>query len=225
MTAPSTREGLGSRGTVLLLMAVVVLTPASSAATTGPSFFSTVQLAPATNSVTVDISATPSLSFTPDSFTVAPGDSVHVVVTQLANFLHTFTLVDAVNQTIPSGDTPAEMYAFLHQHGVIANLSLGSTPGDEFYANFTAPLTTGTYEFLCEVHFPAMAGTMTDSTSSGGSSGGPASLSSQELAAVGVVVAVVVIVGAVLAVRRRRPPKTSAANASAPGTSPGQPPN
>ena len=154
----------------------------------------------------IDIQATTTLTFVPNTFTVAPGAAVEVVVTQLANFEHTFTLVNAVNATIPSSDTPAEMYAFIQSHGTLVNVSLGSTPGAKFYENFTAPTSPGAYEFLCEVHFPSMTGTMTDSASSPSSSS--SGLSVLDYGLIGAVAGIVVIAGVLVAVRRRGRPKT-----------------
>ncbi|HYA56903.1 MAG TPA: hypothetical protein VEH57_00320 [Thermoplasmata archaeon] len=162
----------------------------------------------ASGPVVVTISATSAINFVPDSFSVAPGASVEIVVTQMADFEHTFTLSSVVNQTIPSTDTPSEVAAFFNAHPPLVNLSLGTTVGAKFFANFTAPAALGTYEFVCLVHFPSMTGVMAVSSSSGGSSpsssGTPTTL---EWVGIGAVVAVVVIVAVLLAVRRGKPPK------------------
>jgi plastocyanin len=150
----------------------------------------------------VNISATSALSFVPDAFTVLPGATVHLVVTQMADFAHTFTLSPAANVTIPSSDSSAQLTAFFQTHPPIVNLSLGSTPGQEFFANFTAPSTLGSYEFVCLIHFPTMFGTMTVATSSA-SSPASSSPSTIELVALGVVV-LLVVVAAVWVIRRRR---------------------
>lgn len=150
----------------------------------------------------VNISATSSFSFTPASFSVQPGQSVHLIVTQLADFNHTFTLSSVANFTLPSTDTSAEVAEFFNSHPPLVNLSLGSTVGVQFPVTFTAPATPGTYEFVCLIHFPVMTGTMTDSsTPSSSSSSGP---STTELVAIGVGIAVIVILGVVLVARRRR---------------------
>lgn len=153
----------------------------------------------------VNITATSSFSFVPSSFAVVPGESVHLVVTQAADFEHTFTLSSVPNATIPSSDTPAEVAAFFNAHPPLVNLSLGSTAGVKFPVTFTAPSSLGTYEFVCLIHFPAMIGVMTDSSSAPPASA-TSGLSPLELATVGAVVAIVVIVGVVVAVRRRRKP-------------------
>jgi plastocyanin len=157
----------------------------------------------ATTVDTVDMSALTQLSFSPDSFTVAPGELVDLVITQMADFNHTFTLSSSVNVTIPSSDSPADLYAYLSAHPPLVNVSLGSVVGEKYYRNVTAPAVTGTYEFLCEIHFPSMIGVMTVSSGSSPSSGssGP---STAELAGVGAAVAGVAIVGVVLAIRRGR---------------------
>lgn len=166
----------------------------------------------------VNVSATSSLSFAPDSFTVLPGASVHLVVTQLANFNHTFTLSPAANVTIPTSDSPGQVTAFFQAHPPIVNLSLGSVVGGRFFANFSAPTTLGTYEFICLIHFPAMFGSMTVASSLPGGSTGT-SPSSLEILGIGVGLGIVLI-GAVLVLfnraRHRSQPNRPAPPASPP---------
>jgi plastocyanin len=151
----------------------------------------------------VNISATSSFSFVPDSFTVEPGSLVHLVVTQLADFNHTFTLSPAVNVTIPSADDPAQVAAFFNAHTPIANLSLGSTAGKQTSVTFTAPTALGAYEFVCLIHFPTMTGIMTvaNTPPSSGSSSSPTPV---ELVAIGAGVGVVVVAIALFAWSRAR---------------------
>ena len=157
----------------------------------------------APGSVFVNVSATTSLSFVPDTFTVLPGSEVHLTITQLASFKHTFTLSSVANATVPSSDSPSELSAFFNAHPPVLNVSLGSTPGMQFVETFTAPSTLGTYEFLCLIHFPTMTGVMTVASTLP-SSGGGSGLSTIELAGIGAVVAVAVILGAVYGVMRSR---------------------
>lgn len=151
----------------------------------------------------LNVSATSALSFVPNSFSVMPGASVHLIVTQEADFEHTFTLSSVVNTTLPSSDTDSQMYAFFAAHPPLLNLSLGSTVGARFYDNFTAPSSLGTYEYLCEIHFPDMTGTMTvaNSPPSSGSSTTPSAL---EIVGIGVVVVVVVLAVVAVAWSRSR---------------------
>jgi len=150
----------------------------------------------------VNVSATDSLSFVPNAFTVLPGASVHLAVTQLSSFNHTFTLSSVANATIPSGDSTAQLYAYFRAHPPIVNLTLGTTAGKVFHQNFTAP-AVGTYEFVCLVHFAdGMTGTMTVSAAAPGPS--PAVVVPLVDVGAGAGVAVVAIVAGVLLVRRRR---------------------
>jgi len=151
----------------------------------------------------VNISATTSLSFVPDSFTVVPGASVHLLVTQMADFDHTFTLSSATNVTIPASDDAAQVAAFFNAHPAIVNISLGSTAGAQFPETFTAPAALGTYEFVCLIHFPTMTGVMTVASSlpSPGSSSSPTTL---EVVGIGAGVGIVVIAAVVVVWSRAR---------------------
>lgn len=161
---------------------------------------------PSSSPTVVMLQTTTSFSYEPSTFTVAPGASVEVVVTQMTSVGHTFTVVDAVNATIPSSDTTAEMLAYVQLHGTIANQSIPATLGSQTTINFTAPSVQGTYEFLCEIHFPVMVGQMLVSSSASPSGSSSSGLSTTEWIAIGAGVAVVVVAGVVVVVRRRRPP-------------------
>lgn len=203
----SKRRGSSGRPSIavgLLALIVAVLASGTVAASGLSDGAPSAHVVPATSSVTVNITATGDLSFVPSSFTVQPGETVHLIVTQAADFDHTFTLSSLANFTIPSTDSPNELAAFFNSHAPLVNLSLGSTAGSQHAANFTAPATPGTYEFVCLIHFPQMIGVMTDSSGSPSSAGG-GGLSVTEVVGIGAVVAVVVIAAVVLVVRRRRP--------------------
>ena len=186
----------------LLALTVALLAPGTVAAAALTPLTVATQSEPAATSVTVNITATSDLSFVPDSFTVLPGETVHLIVTQAADFEHTFTLSSVANFTLPSSDTPGEVAAFFDAHAPLVNLSLGSTAGSVHSVTFTAPSTPGTYEFVCLVHFPEMTGVMSDSaaTPTGSGNGG---LSTSEVIAIVAVVAAVLIAAAVFVVRRR----------------------
>jgi plastocyanin len=185
---------------VLLLLAA--LAPGAVAASAHPATAPAGLVEPSAGSVTVNVTATEGLSFVPDSFTVLPGETVHLIVTQAADFEHTFTLSSVANFTLPSSDTPGEVAAFFDAHAPLVNLSLGSTAGSVHSVTFTAPSTPGTYEFVCLVHFPQMTGVMSDSTATATGSGN-GGLSTSEVIAIVAVVAAVLIAAAVFVVRRR----------------------
>jgi len=194
--------GLAGFGTVLFLVGLMALAPAAAATSVGWENHGAAAASSAQGPTTIDIAATTSLSFVPDSFSVAPGESVTLVVTQEADFAHTFTLSSVVNTTLPSSDTAGQLAAFFNAHAPLVNLSLGSTAGRQFTATFTAPTVPGMYEFLCLIHFSQMTGVMTDSNAVSVSAGG-SGLSAVELVAIGAVVAVVVIALVVVLVQRR----------------------
>lgn len=155
--------------------------------------------------VFLNVSATPSLSFVPTTLSVEPGQSVHLIVTQLATFNHTFTLSSVANFTFPSTDTTSDLDAFFATHAPLVNLSLGPTMDAKYYANFTAP-PQGSYEYVClqNGHFTAgMHGELESGISSG--SGGAASATLLYLVLPGVVILVVLVAFVLLFLRRNRP--------------------
>ncbi len=111
---------------------------------------------PSTSVVFVNITASAALNWVPDQVTVAPGQQVHLIVTQAATFEHTFTLSSVVNATIDPSSTPAQLYLYFQQHPPLYNISLGMTPGATFTEVFNAP-PLGSYEYVCTVptHFQA----------------------------------------------------------------------
>jgi len=155
----------------------------------------------------INVSATGAFSFDPASFSVYPGATVHLKVSQDTSVEHTFTLSPVPNGTIPSSDTTPELDSYFHSHSPLVNLSLGATAGLAYYRNFTAPATVGTYEFVCLYHFASygMHGTMTVTRSAATGSGpGTPSLSPVELAGVAAAGIVVLAAVAVGLLRRRR---------------------
>lgn len=155
--------------------------------------------------VFLNVSTTETILFAPNTLSVEPGQSVHLIVTQLADFNHTFTLSPVANFTFPTSDTTADLNAFFATHTPLVNLSLGSTMGAKFYANFTAP-PPGSYEYVClqPTHFASgMHGELDSGMSTGSTSGSPASPTIYVIA--GAVVAVIVVAAVVGMVMRRRP--------------------
>lgn len=178
----------------------------------------TVPAAGSAGTVFVNVSATPQLGFSPDAFTVPPGAVVHLTVTQLSSFPHTFTLSPVANDTIPASDTSSQLTAYFTAHPPLVNLSMGSTANTPYSVTFTAP-AAGVYEFVCLYHFSnGMVGKMTSGTSPSGSSG---ALPTSYLVA-GIVVVALVAIAVVLLLRRR--PAQPARGAEGPATSPAAPP-
>ncbi|HUI38953.1 MAG TPA: plastocyanin/azurin family copper-binding protein [Thermoplasmata archaeon] len=196
----------------LLAILVTVLLPSAGAIPPSEG--------PATDDgpVYLNVSATGQLAFAPDQLNVPSGSTVHLAVTQLADFNHTFTLSSVANFTIPTTDTPAQLYAFFQAHPPIVNLSLGDVVGHVTVATFTAP-PPGTYEFVCTIptHFQGgMHGVLVSGSAATGSSSSP--IPTVDFAVI--VVVVVAVAAVVLLVRRRShapppsatPPKTEEKN-------------
>lgn len=174
------RWGIALLAVALLVGPIAVVTVAAAAPVRAAT--------PNPNNDYVNVTATGTLSFVPSSFSVFPGATVHLRVTQGANFLHTFTLSSVANTSVPS-------IGWFSTHPPLVNLSLGTTAGNVSVATFVAP-AVGTYEFVCEKHYPSMKGSMTSTSASPAppppSSGGAGALSPIEQVIVAAAVFVVV---------------------------------
>jgi plastocyanin len=119
----------------------------------------------------LNVSVTDALVFTTSINEVQPGDSVHVVVTNLGTVTHTFTLSPTAGYTFPTTDTATDLVSYFGSHAPLVNVQVGGTTGGKYFGNFTAP-ALGVYEYVCEEpgHFPSMSGLL-------GSGEAPGSLS------------------------------------------------
>jgi uncharacterized cupredoxin-like copper-binding protein len=160
----------------------------------------------------ISVRTTSSFRFVPNQVTVTPGATVHLVVTQAANFAHSFVLSRVANFTIPGSDPAAQLSAFFNAHSPLVNLSIPGTVEAQGVQDFTAP-AAGTYEFVYLVsgHFQGgMFGFLAPTTIPGGASSSSSGFPISPLV-LGAVVGVVVVVVAVLVARRRSrgtPPQT-----------------
>ncbi|HYK93509.1 MAG TPA: cupredoxin domain-containing protein [Thermoplasmata archaeon] len=214
----SSGNGIGVRIVATSLAIVLVFGWAIAGASlgSGPSERSsafTVALSPAPLSSVefLNLTATEAVSFTPSELDVTPGASVHLRILQGADFNHSFILSSVANFTLPTTDSQSQLLAYFSSNPpLVANLSLGSTPGTYHWANFTAP-PAGSYEFLClmPTHFQSgMHGTLV--SSSGGSTSSNSGIDPVLLyALIGVIVLVVVVAVAVIVIRRRKPQRPS----------------
>jgi uncharacterized cupredoxin-like copper-binding protein len=154
---------------------------------------------------TININALSNLGYDPNTFTVHPGDLVHLTVTQEANFAHTFVLSRLANFTFDPAASASNLTMFFRANAPLVNLTLDSTPGSKAFANFTAP-AAGSYEFVCiqPQHFQSgMHGEMISTTSTSMAS---ASLPTTEIVGIGAAIGILVVVVIVLMARRRKGP-------------------
>ena len=140
----------------------------------------------------LNVTVSDELTFATSLGEIQPGDSVHVVVTQLGTAAHSFTLSPTAGYTFPSTDTAGDLDAYFASHTPLVNLQIGTTLGEKDYGNFTAP-PLGVYEFVCTQpgHFPSMSGLL-------GSGEAPGSLSTSNGPGAPVFIISGVIVGLVV---------------------------
>ncbi|MCI4330757.1 MAG: plastocyanin/azurin family copper-binding protein [Thermoplasmata archaeon] len=161
----------------------------------------------------INVNTLSNLGYDPSTITVHPGDQVQLVVTQMANFEHTFVLSPLANFTFDNAATAANLTLFFRAHAPIVNLTVAGTVGAKAFANFTAP-AVGSYEFVCieATHFQAgMHGELISTTSTTSAPGTSTTVYLEYGAVAGVVVIVVVLI-AVLRMRRMAPPSPPAAS-------------
>jgi hypothetical protein len=142
---------------VLALILTIALVPSiTGARPTAPS----AGLRTSANGVDwLNVSVSDALLFATNIDEVQPGDSVHVIVTQLGTIPHTFTLSPTAGYEFPTTDGAGDLTSYFSSHTPLVNIQVGAATGAKFYANFTAP-PVGVYEYVCEEpgHFPSMSG-------------------------------------------------------------------
>lgn len=152
--------------------------------------------------VNLTITMRDSLSFNPASFSAAPGESVSLTLVNAGALDHTFTLFGQANANVPVSSDFSATQDYYNANSKLVDMSFGG--GEQDSASFTAPMTEGTYTFVCMIAgHPAggMHGTMTVTSAS------PDDPAPIDPLLIGIVVAVVVIVIAVAGVfilRRRK---------------------
>lgn len=202
----------------------LVLPGVASAVAPAHAVSTSLQASATAGVVFLNISATETLAFTPSTVNVAPGQSVHLVVTQLADFYHSFTLSPLPNFTFSSSATAANVTQFFAAHPPLVDMNLSQTKGSRHYANFTAP-GVGSYEFLCTAygatHFQqGMFGTLVSSSASTSSPSTSPSWLIPVLVVIIVVVIVAVIAGVVMMRRKPKAPTPAPPGATEPPAPP-----
>ena len=150
--------------------------------------------------VTLTITMADALTFSPDTFSAAPGESVSLTLVNAGGLTHTFTLFGEADAAIPVTDNSA-LQTYYSDNTPLEDMSFaGNTQGP---ITFTAPTTEGIYTFVCIVPNHAEAGMhgLMTVTSTPDDETAPI-----DPLLIGVVIAVVVIiltVAAVFILRRR----------------------
>ena len=112
-----------------------------------------LNLTPTGSTLVLSVSTTDLLQFQPDTLSAGPSVQVPVtldiLVTNLGNLSHTFTVSSQPNVTVTS-------LASFATHPPLANVTVPAGPGQYVWANFTVP-AVGVYEFVCmaDEHFEA----------------------------------------------------------------------
>ena len=182
---------LRARHLAFVLLVTMVIASLALWAGPGPQILGQVNLT---------VTMRDSLAFEPGSFSVAPGESVSLTLINAGVLPHTFTLFDQANANVPVNDFNA-LQDYHNMNTNLVDVSFGGSEQDS--ASFTAPMTEGTYTFVCMIAGHAARGMHGTMTVTSAPADGPAPI---DPLLIGVVVAVVVIVIAVSAVfilRRR----------------------
>ncbi|HKV90431.1 MAG TPA: plastocyanin/azurin family copper-binding protein [Thermoplasmata archaeon] len=179
---------------MLLVVAGVMglaLVPALSASGGAPRASAGLRTTAGTT-VELDVTVSDSLVFATSTNEIQPGDTVHVVVTQLGTTPHTFTLSPTAGFTFPSSDGASDLDTYFSAHAPLVNIQVGAATGAKFFGNFTGP-PVGVYEYVCTEpgHFPGMSGLL-------GSGEAPGSLSTTNGPGAPVFIIAGVIVGLVV---------------------------
>jgi plastocyanin len=203
---PTSRYPSAASVSPVFLAALLLLIPVGSAAPVGRP----ASGAPSTPVDVLNVATTSALGYDPNTLTVHPGDNVELIVTQMANFAHTFVLSPLPNFTFDPQASAANLTTFFNAHPPLVNLTLSSTVGSKAFVNFTAP-PVGNYEFVCiqPMHFQSgMHGELVSTTSAGAApnNGPPVAW----LLGAGVLIGLVLVAAVFLMVRRKRasPPAT-----------------
>ena len=79
---------------------------------------------------------------------VTPGDTVHLVVTNLGSDPHTFTLSSVQGYVFASTASTSDLQSYFALNPPLVNLSIPGSVGAVVTTNFTAP-AYGEYEYVC----------------------------------------------------------------------------
>ncbi len=152
--------------------------------------------------VTLTMTMADALTFSPSTFSAAPGESVSLTLINAGALPHTFTLFGEADASIPVDDNSA-LQTYYSDNTPLVDMSFDG--GIQDSVTFDAPTTEGIYTFVCIVpghSVGGMHGLMTV-TSPAPPGDDPAPI---DPLLIGVVIAVVVIViafAAVFILRRR----------------------
>lgn len=108
--------------------------------------------------LTVVVNLTDAPAFSPQFLEVAAGSTIDLHLANVGQFNHTFTLAKTPNVRLSPTASPAEVYQYFRQNGVLANVSLG--PGKNGWANltFNASSALSSFEFVSVVPYQFQAG-------------------------------------------------------------------
>ncbi len=113
--------------------------------------FGFLNLTPAGPAVVLSENTTNNFQFVPSILSAGPTargvTSLHVMITNLGDFNHTFTVAPQANVTLTSAN-------YFSNHTPLVNVSVPAASGAVVWANFTVP-ASGVYEYICTItgHF------------------------------------------------------------------------
>lgn len=103
---------------------------------------------PARGQTEVTVRLLDTLRFDPPLIAVDPGEEVHLRVMNAGQSMHTFTLFTPPNPEVPL-DPFSALQTYYDETQKMADVWLD--PGEEAWANFTAPSEEANYRYLCMV--------------------------------------------------------------------------
>jgi plastocyanin len=137
------------RATLALMIAVLLVGgAAASLVATGPAR-AAASITVATSG-TLQVTADPSYTFTPNAFSQLPlNATITVTFTDADSIAHTFSILNRQGVVIPVSTSSGGLTQLFSTYGAMFTWNLSGS-GDQHVGTFQSPATAGWYEFVCQ---------------------------------------------------------------------------